>query len=169
QEPHLKDAGRLIDQLVDIVSKNGILLLNVTPKADGEMPEEVKRTLFEIGDWLKVNGEAIYGSSPWKTFGEGPTQFSSEIVREETITGFLPGDMRFTRNGNQLYAILLECPREKITIKSLKKGEDKVCEVNLLSSDKEVKWLQDWNGLTVWLPSEQPCKYAYTLKITIDY
>ncbi|MEM1581846.1 MAG: alpha-L-fucosidase [Candidatus Bathyarchaeia archaeon] len=170
QDPHLKNAGRLVDQLVDVVSKNGILLLNVTPKANGEIPEEVKRILFEIGDWLVINGEAIYGSRPWRVFGEGPTYFSDEVVGEVSVPAFLPGDVRFTRKCDILYAILLEWPGEKITIKSLAKDlvEGKICEVNLLGSDRKIRWQQDPNGLTVQLPPEKPCKYAYVLRVKMD-
>jgi len=170
QNPHFKDAGRLVDKLVDVISKNGILLLNVTPKADGEIPKEVKRVLFEIGDWLMINGEAIYGSRPWRVFGEGPTCLSDEIVREEVISNFLPGDIRFTRKEDNLYAILLEWPGEKIIIKSLAKdmAKERVHEVVLLGFDKEIAWQQDQNGLTVYLPPERPCKYAYTLRMKID-
>ncbi|MFX9458004.1 alpha-L-fucosidase, partial [Acinetobacter baumannii] len=70
-------SASLIHDLVDIVSKNGALLLNIGPKSDGTIPDEDQRILREIGDWLTINGEAIYGTRPWKAFGEGPTKVKS--------------------------------------------------------------------------------------------
>ncbi|MCS7120128.1 MAG: alpha-L-fucosidase [Nitrososphaerota archaeon] len=169
QNPNFKDPGRIIAQLVDVVSKNGVLLLNITPKSDGEIPEEVKKILLEIGEWLRINGEAIYGSRPWRIYGEGPTQFSGDIVREETIGSYKPGDIRFTRKSNTLYAILLEWPGHNITINSLKKSDVKVHEVTLLGLDKKLRWTQNDEGLNVCMPRVKPCNYAYTLKILLDY
>src|SRR5208283_4523826 len=69
-----RSPGSLVDDLVDIVSKNGCLLLNIGPKPDGTIPEQAERILLEMGRWLEVNGEAVYGTRPWKIFGEGPTE-----------------------------------------------------------------------------------------------
>ena len=82
-DPKYKSTNRLIDFLVDVVSKNGALLLNITPKANGQIPEEVKTRLLEMGEWLKINGEAIYGSRPWKIFGEGPQNITEGHLSED--------------------------------------------------------------------------------------
>ena len=88
-----RDAKSLIDELVDVVSKNGNLLLNVGPKSDGTIPDEARTILLQMGAWLKTNGEAIYGSRPWLVYGEGPTKVTSSALntdRQEYTRGRYP-------------------------------------------------------------------------------
>ena len=98
-----KSAEELIWNLVDVVSKNGNFLLNIGPKADGTIPEEDARLLQEIGAWLDVNGEAIYGSRPWRMFGEGPTQLVEGQFSDDVAPNFTDRDFRFTMKGDALY------------------------------------------------------------------
>jgi alpha-L-fucosidase len=101
-----KDTGEIVDELVDVVSKNGTMLLNIGPKADGTIPEREQEMLREIGAWLKINGEAIYGTRPWVKFGEGPTQAAAGSFTDKAAKpGFTSADLRFTTKGNTLYAI----------------------------------------------------------------
>ena len=139
----------LVDMLVDIVSKNGNLLLNIGPKADGTIPEIQKERLLGIGEWLKVNGEAIYGTDYWKTYGED--------------------SIRFTRKGDHtLYAIAMEWPSEQATIKSLDEDMDgEVQSVSMLGIDGELDWKISAEGLTIETPSEKPCEHAYAFKISL--
>lgn len=153
----------LVDVLVDIVAKNGCLLLNVGPRADGSIPEKAKTMLRETGAWLKVNGEAIYGTRPWKLYGEGPTKNSGGAFSERKDAPYTAADIRFTTKGRTLYAIALAWPDSgKLLIKSLPKS---VSGVSLLGHQGKLEYSQTAEGLSVKLPSRKPCDYAFTLKI----
>lgn len=102
-----RPAGEILQDMVDIISKNGNLLLNVGPKPDGTIGDEDRAVLTAIGGWLKANGEAIYGSKPWKRFGEGPTQIVEGQFTDGTKKGFTSRDVRYTVNGGNLYAIVM--------------------------------------------------------------
>lgn len=173
QNQKYKTPDRLVDDLIDIVSKNGCLLLNVGPRADGTIPEEDQRILRAIGGWLKVNGEAIYETRPWKTYGEGPTTTSTGHLAEHKDRPFTPQDIRFTTRDDALYAIPLGWPANgSITITSLKDGSklypEAIRGVSLLGSPAKLKWSRDQNGLTVQLPEEKPTDFAFVLKITAE-
>ncbi|MDZ4716886.1 MAG: alpha-L-fucosidase, partial [Roseiflexaceae bacterium] len=114
-----KTVDSLVDDLVDVVSKNGALLLNVGPRPDGTIPEEEQQMLLEIGEWLALNGEAIYGTRPWKVFGEGPTQVSEGAFTDTKRAPFTGQDIRFTAKGADFYATMLAWPGEQVTIHSL--------------------------------------------------
>ncbi len=106
--------------MVDIVSKNGALLLNIGPKPDGTIPEQEEKILLEIGDWLLVNGEGIYGTRPWKVYGEGPTKVVAGSFADTKRSEFTGRDIRFTTKGNSLYAIVLGRPeKDEVIIQSL--------------------------------------------------
>ena len=100
----------MVHQLVDIVSKNGNLLLNIGPRSDGTIPEEVQQVLRDVGAWLAVNGEAIYGTRPWKIYGEGPTKVAAGSFHDTDTATYTAEDFRFTTKGNELYAIELGWP-----------------------------------------------------------
>jgi alpha-L-fucosidase len=142
KDDQLKDAGYLIRFLIDTVSRNGNLLLDIGPRPDGTIPEEQERVLLRIGDWLKVNGEAIYGTRPWITFGEGPTQEMGGGFSESDMK-YQEGDVRFTRKGNALYAICMVPPSKPLTLTHLGKFECPYVEIQKitkLGSTEEVKW-----------------------------
>ncbi|NMH87914.1 alpha-L-fucosidase [Flavivirga algicola] len=163
-----KTANQLIDDLVDIVSKNGNLLLNVGPKADGTIPDDQKDILLEIGNWLSINGTAIYDTKYWKVFGEGPTEVSKGHHSEGNNKEFTGQDIRFTQKDGKLYAIMMAWPENnKVSIKSVKKTEDSVTQVKMLGSNAEIKWSQNDDSLTVEMPHEKPCDHAFVLEITM--
>lgn len=165
-----KTVTSLIHDMVDIVSKNGALLLNIGPKPDGTIPEPEQKMLIEIGDWLTLNGEAIYGTRPWTSFGEGPTDIIEGTFNDVKRVAFGPEDIRFTRKGKALYAIALGWPADgKLKIHAFaQKGKDapaKINRIELLGHEGTLKWRQSRKALTISLPSRKPCPHAFVFKI----
>ena len=172
-EPY-RSTDNLVDTLVDIVSKNGCMLLNVGPNADGTIPEKAEKMLIEVGDWLKVNGEAIYATRPWKTFGEGPVRNSGGGFSEEADTAYTSGDLRFTqsKDGKTLYVFALDWPAKPFTVRSMKAvSPSPQAAIQLLGSDAKVKWSTNEDGqitmeTPLMAPEQRPCKHAYAFKLT---
>jgi alpha-L-fucosidase len=161
----------VMDMFVDIVSKNGNLLLNIPLMADGTLDAESKMILTEMGKWMEVNKEAIHGTRPWLTYGEGPTSVKNEYS-EKIKEAFTSQDFRFTTKDGAVYAIGLDWPAEgrTILVRSLAAGQapDKIGSVRLLGFADSLKWERVQEGLKVELPEKKPCEYAYALKIARD-
>jgi len=170
ENDEFKSVTRLVHDLVDIVSKNGNLLLNVGPRPDGTIPQEAADRLLGIGEWLRVNGEAIYGTRCWSIYGEGETTVATGQMSERGHKAFTARDVRFTTKGDALYAICLGWPGKEVTIKSLGSASalraDTISEINMLGSEGALSWSQGGDGLTISTPAVQPCQHAYTFKIT---
>ncbi len=166
-----KSSTFVIDQLADIVSKNGNLLLNIGPKSDGTIPDEVITTLHEVGAWLKVNGDAIHGTHTWKIYGEGPTKVVGGSFHDTDTQAYTAEDFRFTAKGDDIFAIELgwpgghECVIHSLATGSLD-GKKKVASVELLGSGA-VSFQQQADGLHLQLPGEAPGKSAFAFRIKV--
>ena len=151
--------------LADVVSKNGNLLLNVGPRADGRIPRAASDTLRAIGRWLKVNGEAIYGTRPWTIFGEGPTEIANGSFSESKAKPYTSRDFRFTTRDRTLYAIQMAWPEDdKATISSIR-GDTPVKRVDLLGIKAPVRFEQTETGLALMCPTGVPHQPAYVYRI----
>ncbi len=163
-----KSAYDIITELCDVVAKNGNLLLNIGPRADGIIPETDTKILKEVGAWLQVNGEAIYGSHLWRFAEEGPTTTSDGQFNDAGSNGFCSEDFRFTVNHGALYAICMKYPEDgKVAIKSLRDTPNpylpffhgEVGKVSILGFDEEIDYVKDAESLhftTKTVKSEYP-------------
>jgi alpha-L-fucosidase len=172
QNDTFKSPDFVVHQLVDIVSKNGNLLLNIGPRSDGTIPDEVQHVLREVGAWLAMNGEAIYGTRTWTKFGEGPTKVAGGSFHDTDTAGYTAEDFRFTTKGSALYAIELAWPAGgEAVIRSL--GTDvggKVDSVSLLGSSEKISFEQRGDGLHLRVPASAPTggKIAVAYRITFE-
>ena len=166
-----KPVTELVHELVDIVSKNGCLLLNIGPRPDGTIPAEQEQILLGIGEWLGVNGAAIYGARHWRIDGEGPTPFKTGEFTDRESQIFTAQDVRFTTRDGDLYAICLGWPEEAWTIHALSAASElcpaPIVGVELLGSHEQLVWSRDQDGLTIQAPAVKPCEHAYAFKITL--
>ncbi|MDX2048835.1 MAG: alpha-L-fucosidase [Chitinophagaceae bacterium] len=166
-----KTAKTVIHTLIDVVSKNGNLLLSVPLRGDGTLDEDERKVVEGVADWMKVNSEAIFATRPWKVFGEGPAMesaapLSAQGFNEGKGKPFTHEDIRFTVKGETIYAFLLGWPGDKETlIKALANGK-KITDVSLLGYNGKLEWGQSAEGLKVKMPLQPPCDDAVVLKIS---
>ena len=158
-----------IHMLVDIVSKNGNLLLNIVQRPDGSLDPEVEQALGEMAQWIAIHGEGIYGTRPWLVYGEGAVRAKGGSFKEDFA--YSSKDIRFTTKGGKLYAFAMGWPEDgELTIRSLARpaGEtiNHITDIQLLGSAAKIAWTQTTNGLVVKLPAQKVSAYTVALKIT---
>jgi alpha-L-fucosidase len=161
--------------LCDIVSKNGDLLLNIPVRGDGSIDDKEQAVLAGIGAWMDVNKEAIFGTRPWKVFGEGPASegaaLSAQGFNEGKGKPFTAEDVRFTTKDGVLYMIALGVPEKDLQIKSLgtaaKLLDKSIGNITLLGNDEKVEWTQTADALTIKAPAKSPNGIAIVYKITL--
>ncbi len=171
-----KNAAEIICELVDVVSKNGVLLLNIGPKPDGTIPEPEQELLRAVGRWLGVHGQAIYGTRPWKIAAEGPSEQRSGYFTDSASTSYTSQDIRFTYRdgveGEFIYATALAWPSDgELLVTSLGRqaglGIEQIGGVEVLGHPGEVTWSLETAGLSVQLPSEPPSEFGVTVRIHV--
>lgn len=171
-----KTPAQVIQMLVDIVSKNGNLLLNIPVRGDGSIDDQETAVLEEIARWMAVNQECIHGTRPFTVFGEGPSIGTDQAgrfggVQDVPSKGYTSQDFRFTTKGKVVYAIAMAWPKDGVlTVKTLAKGSKdypgEIGEVQLLGAGSKPQWERTDAGLVVTLPAAKPCDHAFVLKIT---
>ncbi|WP_157637810.1 alpha-L-fucosidase [Flexithrix dorotheae] len=170
----IKPAGEVLHVLIDIVSKNGVLLLNISPKADGTIPEDQRTSLLEMGNWLSNYGEAIYDTKPWYTYGEGPTKEPEGHFKnhaEFLKIKYSEKDYRFTAKGDNIYVMTLGAPQanEEILLTSFSRENlpepVEISKISLLGNDAEIEWSLTDEGLKISIPATDLDEMAVVFKV----
>ncbi|WP_282147813.1 alpha-L-fucosidase [Algibacter lectus] len=170
-----KSPNELVDILVDIVSKNGLMLLNVPPNPDGSIPQVMEDLLIDMGAWLNVNGDAIYGTRPWIVFGEGPTRLpeGGHKVEDKVKIAYKNTDIRFTKKSDkEFFAIVMDKPENEIVIKTLSTEigalNSRILKIELLGSNETIEWERTKKGLVIQTPKAFPTDYAHAFRIVLE-
>jgi alpha-L-fucosidase len=174
EDLEIKDSKDVLHVLIDITSKNGVLLLNISPMADGTIPDNQKQVLLDMGAWLDKFGEAIYSTRPWYTFGEGPTiepegHFDNHQVFLKIV--YSEKDVRYTTKDNTIYATILGWPGDGTEITLSAFAADSLPEpiiidkVSLLGSEETLDWNLNEDGLNIITPGSAPDQMAVVFKI----
>ncbi len=161
-----KKPGHVIEMLVDIISKNGVMLLNILQRPDGSIDKEADLILSELADWFAVNSEAVYETRPWRIFGEGNSRAVIDRFREDAVA-WTSSDYRFTKKDNAVYCFLMRAPEARVSVIKSFRPDEKVKSVSLLGAGP-VPFAQNFGVLTVRLPEALPVKYVPCLKVEME-
>ena len=170
-EKGYRTPATVIRTLVDIVSKNGNLQLNIPVRGDGSLDSEEIQFLEQLGDWMQANGQAIFGTRPWIIFGEGPDELGPAENWNEGLARPLDArDIRFTAKGDVVYAYVLGWPTDPLVIHSMAQGSalvaGDIASIELLGCDAKLTWQRSSNGLTIAMPGKKPAGEVFGFKIT---
>jgi alpha-L-fucosidase len=171
QDLGIKSTAEVLRTFIDIVSKNGQLLLNISPRADGTIPDNQKQVLLDMGEWLSKYGQAIYGTRPFVEYGEGPTRMDKGGGFAKMRGRYGAEDIRYTRKGETVYAIVLGWPGQNkpVTMKMFGQGREAqditVTNVSMLGTDERIKWQRKPSGLIVNTPSKKVGDLAIVFKL----
>jgi alpha-L-fucosidase len=157
-----KSAKQVIQRLADVVSKNGNLLLNIPVRGNGTIDGKEEAILDQIAAWMSRNGEAIYGTRPWRVFGEGPTKPPSGMLNEQEAKPFTAEDIRFTRKGDALYATFLDWPVGEVVVRSL--GQTKIERIDLLGGP-ELRFTATADALRFTIPAPERDAFVPVLRL----
>jgi alpha-L-fucosidase len=173
-----KSAKTVVQTLIDVVSKNGNLLLSVPLKGDGTLDSDEIEIVEGIAKWMEVNKEAIHGTRPWKVLGEGPQMASAAPLQAQGFNEgkgkqFSAEDVRFTSKGDTIYAFIMGAPNTAVNIKSLgtnaKLLEKQIVKISLLGSDEKIKWEQTADALVIGKPAGRTNEVATVFKVTTKH
>lgn len=172
EDLQIKSPTEILHTLIDIVSKNGQLMLNISPMADGTIPDNQRQVLLAIGEWLKKYGEAIYETRPFVDYGEGPTKMETSGGFAKVKGSYTAKDIRYTRKGDTVYAIILGWPAEnkQVTMTLFGKGNKAeaimVTDVSMLGTEEKIKWQRQDTGLVVTTPANKIDDIAIVFKLS---
>lgn len=167
EEHRYKSVDTVITRLCDIVSKNGNLLLSIPLRGDGTIDEDERQFLTQLATWMKPNGEALFGTRPWRVFGEGPTHVKAGSFGEGGASEFTAEDIRFTQKGDTLFALVLDRPKgASMTLKSLAAATPGTVErVEVVANNAPLSFKRDAAGLTIDLPENLPGEHVFSFRI----
>jgi alpha-L-fucosidase len=165
-----KTVGQVARILVDVVSKNGTLLLNIPQRGDGTIDEREVAFLKGMAKWMEVNGEGIFSSRPWKVYGEGPTQVPRGRAADQPLP-YTQNDIRFTTRDGKLYVFVMAIPTEIVAVRSLGLAAGlapPIASVSLVGSNEPVQWKQDEDALRIEKPARMPSADMISFKVTFQ-
>jgi alpha-L-fucosidase len=169
-QPSYKSAGRVLRQLIDVVSKNGNMLLDVGPRPDGTIPAEIESRLRQIGAWLRINGEAIYETRPAGHYGEGPTKIKAGAFGSDRKVDLTARDLRFTTRAGAFYIHVLGAPGSSVRVTSLKRdsllGFGALRKAEMLGAPLSLSWEWTPEGLVIQMPETRPSDDAVVIKLS---